>query len=1107
MVSSLFMRLFKIILVLFVICANIVNAQISVDFTSSPSAGCMPLNVVFTNTSSNIPNDATYFWEFGDGTTSTAQNPQTTYHSAGEFTVKLTITDSSDSYSTTKEAFIKVSAKPTAHFNYSDDLIGCVPFSATFNNASTDPQDKEMSYIWSFGDGEISTDENPEHIYTTAGVYNITLVTNNEHCQDSYTFEQAIEAVQPKAVFGVSKNQSCSGELTALFTNLSEARAGFTSLWDLGDGSTSEEKNPTHLYTQVGNYSVQLKVTDDLGCTNSIKYDNLIQITETVAKFSASTTAGCIRQKIKFTNESESASKYVWHFGDGTTSTAVHPEKTYTQPGNYQVKLIATNGSCSDEVTLNISIEEAIANFELSENYICELPTSISYINHSQGAVSYEWRFGNGQTSTEKSPTIEYSETTPLKNYQAQFSDTLIVTSANGCTSRYVKKNSVKINLPNVRMSPGKGGNATQLNGCVPMNLTFEDKSIYNSDVDRITSYQWRVDNGEPQSGSSTNITVSEAKKTTVRLTVTTEKGCISNAVEYINAGAKFNVDFERDGNYENCANTLISYTITSPEKKYITNEVWDFGDGSTPGLPTSSHYYEKTGRMDVSLTIYNNGCASKITKENFIKILGPYAYFEREKSCENPFEVHFNAHILDATEFSWDFGDGTPKVHNIEDPTHTYAETGNYTVTLTATNSSSGCSYTFFEDVYIRNLASNFDLPSEAPCLNNTLTLDGSKSVDTAPFSYNNKTVEYLWFLKEENKTISSLEPIQHKFTHQGINNISLIVKDVNGCADTLTQELFIHQPEPNFTANHELGCMPITFAFTNQTTSTSPIQQYEWDFGDGTLSNGVNPTHEYSAFGQYTVSLKVTDDKGCSNKISKKEMIQAVELKADFQANKNKICVDETATFSAKSQNEIVEYNWSFSNGETSTEAQPAIVFDAPGFYTVTLNLKDIHGCQATKTVNNYVDVQAPPVADFTADVTQANCYPLIVQFKNKTETDNPGTWIWDFGQNRNKSRLEDPYFIYNRPGNHDVTLISRTTYGCSDTIVKKAYIQIDGPYAEFQLPDSACLETPISFDAVNLEKVYDMRWDFGDGHGQEGNNRTHNYTTAATSTQCYL
>ncbi|MGQ1948266.1 PKD domain-containing protein [Geofilum sp. OHC36d9] len=1078
--------------------ASHLSAQTTIDFTVNTDSGCAPLNVTFNNTSQS-PEDLSYEWDFGNGNTSTIPNPQTTFITPGKYTITLTASDGENSYTKSKEAYITVVANPVAFFVYDGPSEGCVPFEATFENQSTDPINSPLSYTWSFGDGERASEETPTHIYNAAGIYDITLVVENEFgCQSAYTLPQKLEAVKPKALFGVNPSASCTGELSVVFSNLSIARTGFNSSWSFGDATTSTQTTPVHYYEEPGSYNVKLKITDDLGCTDSTYFNNLINITNTTSDFSASTTKGCVGDTIYFTNLSKDAGQYQWSFGDGTSSSVSHPKKVYTQPGDYKITLTASNGTCSEQKQITINIEQAHIDFKVSDQYICQLPATLTYESLSSNAVSYDWRFGNGATSTQASPTVNFSETTKLTDFRAVFSDTLTITTANGCKSTLVKPNNVEIHLPHVMMNPGDGGNSASLNGCIPMGLTFNDQSEYNSDVDEIISYEWLVNGSDRRTGTSTDVIVLAPKKTPIQLTVTTQKGCVASATEYINAGQTFEANFVRTSNYETCADEMVTFEITSPNKKFITNEVWDFGDDAEPGLSMPTHFYEKTGLMDVTLTIYNNGCPSKIIKKNYVKILGPYASFTIETNCSQPLQYQFESNVIDATDYTWDFGDGSPLVSNVANPTHTYATSGNYRVQLNATNSETGCEFSYVRDVYPRKIKSNFTIEDAAPCLNATLTLDGSTSEEYSPFSYNKETIRYLWLFNEESEITGSMDVLQHTFKHKGLNHISLITQDINGCRDTLTKEIMIYQPEPDFDVDYEVGCMPITFKFADKTTSDAVITDWEWNFGDNTTASIQHPAHEYTQYGQYSVSLSVTDEQGCSNSINKEQLIKTITPEATFKANNNQLCINDTTTFHSTSGNEIDTYQWAFSNGITVTDSDPQIQFTEAGYYTVSLHITDIHGCEAFGEMENYIHVQAPPQANFSADITESNCYPLIVQFSNDTKTDYPGTWQWYFGENSNQSQLKDPFFIYNRPGAHDVRLISRTTYGCTDTITKTNFINVDGPYAQFSLPDSACLNSDIAFNATNLEKVYDLAWDFGDGAGTNDNNITHAYST---------
>jgi gliding motility-associated-like protein len=1070
------------------------GAQISVDFTANLVSGCSPVQVVFSNGSSSGPG-YTYSWNLGNGTVSTAANPQTIYVGEGAYTVSLTVTYDGVSETLVKEDFIVVHNQPVVNFSLLSDTIGCAPYTVTFENNTVDPEGSDLTYTWSLGDGNLSNEAAPAHTYMPAGNFDVTLLAENAFgCSSSYTEPQLVHVVKPQAVFGVHPSNSCTGELEAFFTNNSVARTGYATFWDFGDGTTSDERSPAHFYDDEGAFTVQLTITDDIGCTSTVTRPELIKVVETRADFTMSANVVCPRQNVRFTNNSQNATSYLWRFGDGTTSRATSPQKSYPQAGAYEVWLIADNGTCKDSTMRTLTVEHVEANFTVDESFICQLPATINYENLSVNGASYEWKFGSGGTATTASPVVTLPEEYPLQNRQATFTDTLVVTSTHGCTSTYILQNAIKVVLPTVAMSPTS--NSASMSGCVPMQLSFTNQSTYNTTDDAIDSWSWRVNNGAWQTGNSIDVSVTESGRVPVQLRLVTEKGCVHSKVETINAGATVDVDFERLGNYERCASETVMFDITSPDPALRTREVWDYGDASDAAFPVPFHDYEKTGTMDVTLTVYNNGCPSSLTKSNLLNILGPYAKIAVNTNCNDPFQYGFSAEVMDATSYQWDFGDGSALVTSTLTPQHRYAASGNYVVTFTAHNASTGCSYAVTRDVYVRNLSSAFSVTDGTPCLDNTLTLDGSASVDYSPFSYNNHTVQFVWLFEEEGLVKSSMEALSHTFVHPGVNHVSLVVQDANGCRDTVTQQIHIYRPEPDFEANYEVGCMPVTFGFTDLSTSDSPIQLYEWDFGDGNTSTEQNPNHEYSSFGTFNVSLKLTDEVGCVHTITKEEAVQAIAPDAGFAADKTRLCIGDEVRLYDASNSQIVEYLWEVSDGRSYSNAEPVVLFAETGHYSVSLYIKDVHGCEMTGEVTDFFHVQEPPVANFVADITDANCYPLVVQFSDLSETDYPGSWSWHFGENDNLSEVQNPFFIYNRPGFHDVQLISRTSYGCADTIVIQDYIHVGGPFAQIEAPDVVCAFDDVNFKAVELQNVYDIRWDFGDGYSAEGPETMHQY-----------
>lgn len=1073
-----------------------VIAQITADFNADVNSGCAPLEVHFTNLSSAGPGYV-YRWDLGDGTISDAVNPQTIYLEEGVYAVSLTVTYGEDSETVVKEAFITVHQQPSVSFGLEGAEIGCVPFAVQLNNMTIDPEGGALSYTWSFGDGTRSSEVNPDHTYLIAGLFDVTLVAENEFgCVSTATVPGLVNAVKPQASFGVDASYSCDGILEVGFTNTSNARPGFTSSWNFGDGSGSTEPEPSHLYEAVGNYSVTLTVTDDIGCQASVTRANLIQVTKTRASFTTPKTVICPGENIRFTNTSTSADTYRWRFGDGTTSTAVSPQKNFRDPGEYEVWLIAGNGTCTDSVRQVITVEHVEALFDVGEDFYCELPAVVKYINQSVGADFYEWRFGSGTVSTQASPVQTIGEGFPFSDGNVVFSDTLVVYSSSGCSDTYVKQNAVTINMPKVAMTPA--GSAAQLSGCVPMNITFSDKSTYNTTEDAIVSRMWSVNGGPWQEGSSINVNVVEAAKVPVVLRVITEKGCEHTNVEYINAGDKVNVDFNRVGNYERCASETVMFEITSPEPALRTSEVWDYGDGTNPPFPVPFHNYAKTGVMNVSLTIYNNGCPTKVTRNNLLRILGPLATMEGKSDCNDPMLYNFTATVEEASSYQWDFGDGSPLVTNTLTPSHRYTSSGTYVVRFTAFNNNTGCQFSVVKEVYARQLNADFSLNAAYLCHGETLTLSGASSVDNSPFSVGNQTVRYLWLFETEGKTEGAMGDLVHRFETPGLNKVSLVVQDANGCRDTLTRTINVFQPEPDFSVNYELGCMPVTFSFTDQSKSEAPLTSWSWNFGDGATATTQNPSHDYTTYQTFDVSLKVTDSYGCSNTVLKKNAVRVIRPDASFVASKTGLCIGDTISVRDNSESRIVQYLWELSDGRSFTDSVPTINFANAGLYSLSLFIKDDHGCEETAFVENFFSVQEPPVADFTADITESNCYPLVVQFQDLSQTPNPGSWTWVFGENENRSEVQNPFFIYNRPGLHDVTLISRTSNGCADTIVKKEYIHVGGPYAEIDVADAVCRGQEVVFRAIKLQNVHDISWSFGDGYSDAGTTETaHTYT----------
>lgn len=158
------------------------DGYINVDVNKSPQfdgsilKGVAPLDVSFNTWMPEHKSGNTYFWDFGDGSTSTQRSPAHKYTHAGNYTVKLTVTNSSGTFTTEKPNYVKVGTLPIARF-HADEIQGIAPLKVHFVDESTGDPD---SWVWEFGDGNTSTAQSPEYLYTRSGSYNVTLTVKND---------------------------------------------------------------------------------------------------------------------------------------------------------------------------------------------------------------------------------------------------------------------------------------------------------------------------------------------------------------------------------------------------------------------------------------------------------------------------------------------------------------------------------------------------------------------------------------------------------------------------------------------------------------------------------------------------------------------------------------------------------------------------------------------------------------------------------------------------------------------------------------------------------------------------------------------------------------
>jgi hypothetical protein len=385
-------------------------------FTMDRSNGCTPVTVNFTKDMTGI---AKFWWDFGDGSPkdSVNANPVHLFTNASPasinyFTVKLTVRSAGGclaSFNSTVTVYPAIDATFTA-----TPSTVCSGKQITFTTLPG-----ASKYFWDFGDGISGYFTNStNHLYTNNTqvpvIHTVTLTTTSFYnCTDVKTFNITVMPVPlPQfAAAPVTQIYNAAGN-SVVFTNLTNPGT-WTWLWRLGDGATSNLENPSHTYIGLGTYDVTLKVSN-ASCSDSVKHSVSVTPIPPVAQFDL-IPSGCSPLTINPNNTSlytdTPGTTYLWDFGDGGVSTSKNPSYLYTTPGTYRVELIVRGpGGTSNYSQVVNSYQSPKAYFEVTPQVVFVNDEKVRFFNLTEGADSYLWEFGDGDTSKIKEPYHRYME-------------------------------------------------------------------------------------------------------------------------------------------------------------------------------------------------------------------------------------------------------------------------------------------------------------------------------------------------------------------------------------------------------------------------------------------------------------------------------------------------------------------------------------------------------------------------------------------------------------------------------------------------------------------------------------------------------------------------
>ncbi|MEO8768604.1 MAG: PKD domain-containing protein [Ferruginibacter sp.] len=1028
------------------------------NFIASPTSGCAPLVVNFTDLSTGNP--STWKWTLGNSTTSFLQNPSVTYFTPGTYTVKLVIQNAAGKDSITKISYIIIYGKPTVDFSASSQT-GCFPLLVNFTDLSTTAAGIIDNWQWDFGDGNSSTVQNPSHVYTASGAYNVSLrVRNTSGCYQTITRTQyIIVGNAPVAGFTNSLSSNCTAPVNIYFHNTSTGVGLLTYFWDFGDGQTSITQDPSHSYGS-GTFIVTLVTTNANGCRDTFVIPNPIIIGNMQTSFISPATV-CAGESFTINNTSSPASvSYAWDFGDGTTDNVRNPTKTYALPGVFLIKLVNNFGACTDSLTKMITVlPKPIPDFSADVTGSCLAPLTVHFTNASTGATIYHWNFGDGTaSSSQQNPTHIYT-------VAGAYTVTLVATGANGCSDSLVKPQYIHIQPPVAVIDN------LPKQGCAPYSWTF---SSTNATTEPVTSYHWDFGDGTT-SNLPTPTHVFSAGSYNIQLIITTASGCTDTVLVSggIKAGTQADVHFDATPR-DVCAETAVIFTNQSTGTNPQTHYLWDFGDGGSSVLENPQHTYHDTGYFYIQLIAINNGCPDTLRIDSFIHVKPPIANFATIANCNDPLRRSFLDRSIGADTYSWTFGDGGTS--NIPSPTHVWASPGVYIVSLTVTNISTGCAYTRTVNIRIIDEHPTFSASDTTMCRN-------TPTIFTAVVSALTNIASYAWTFGDA--TLGSGHNPSHTYTTAGWYDVRLITTDINGCKDTIIKAHYIrvNGPTANFGSAVPGTCLlsTVTFADSSQTDGINPITTWIWNYGDGHIDTLTAPPfqHNYSAPGIYTITLTVKDSTGCSNTLVRPNLLIVSKPVANFNTLDTATCPDRAVAFHSTSTGPGLTYAWDFGDGGTSVVQNPSHNYLANGNYSVKLVVVDQYGCTDSLTRTNYIAIRTPD-ANFIVSDTLGTCPPLVVNFTNTSQ--NFVSLTWDFGDG-STSHSPTPSHFYSIPGIYISTLTVVGQGGC--TSIKTQTIVVRGPQGTFTYGGlSGCSPLTVNFVASTRDRI-SFIWDFNDGN----------------------
>jgi len=953
-----------------------VNANPTLNNVSNGGPYCEGATIAL---SANGNGGTAYSWIGPDGFTSNVQNPTIANadgDNAGTYTATLTNTTTGCSVSAA--TVVAVNALPM--LNASNNGPYCEGSTITLSANGTGG----TAYAWSGPNGYTANVANPTIANSTtanAGTYNVTLTNPTTGCSTEASTVVAVNAAP--TVTASNTGAYCAGQTV----ELSAVSADATSFaWSGPNGYASAQQNPTIANATTNNGgSYTVVATNANNCT--AQASTVVTVNANPTANASNTGAYCEGQTI--TLQTTATGTYAWSGPDGFTSTTQNPtvaNATTSNAGTYT--LVVTNANnCTAEATTTVTVNAAPEVTASNTGAYCAGET-IS-LNAISNATSFVWNGPNGFSSNNQTPTIENAVTTNGGSY------TVVATSAAGCTanaSTVVTVNATPVVDASNTGAYCEGATITlqttatgtyAWNGPNEFTSELQNPTIANATLANAGTYRLVVTNANNCTAEASTTVVVNANPTIelgANQTVCTGETATLDAgaglTYHWSTGAVTQTISAAAGDYyvtvynaNECSATdnisVANYPQTTLAMTSTAETGHNVADGTATVTPTGTapftYHWSNNGNTatisglaggNYSVTVTDgNGCVSTAIVNVATMDTPPVADFlvnnaENVAICLGAEVAFTDLSTNTPTQWAWNFGDG--QTSNVQNPTHTYASAGNYTVSLTVTNQDGTDTKQITNCVVVNAVPTANATNSGAYCVGETIELSVESDIAT----------EYQW-TGPMGFSSTLQNPTRANATANHVGTYSVTVTTANGCsAVASTDVIVIANPVASITNNS--GTTTLTCSTTSIELVANGGTSYSWN-------NGVANTAEFtaSAAGDYTVV--VTNEGNCTAEAS-------VTITADGDVPTISIdgatayCEGATISLSASS-NVPVTYTWAGPNGYSASTAAINIsnaTADNAGIYSASVVAAN--GCEASSTISVFVN--ANPTVEISSN-----------------------------------------------------------------------------------------------------------------------------------------